>query len=110
MLLLLLLLVKSIRQTDFFAIFQVDKLHLRLASYVHIIFHQILTLSNFYPQLSKYAGILRKTPIRLPKIQTIIKDICKNVRKVRRCIGKVGSHHISKVSIMIRMETLRGKV
>ena len=77
----MLLLVKNIRQTDFFAIFQVDKLLLRLASYVHIIFHQILTLSNFYPQLSKYAGILRKTPIRLPKIQTIIEDMCNNLQR-----------------------------
>ena len=78
---MLLLLVKNIRQMDFFAIFQVDKLLLRLASYVHIIFHQILTLFNFYPQLCKYACILRKTPIHLPKIQTIIEDMCNNLQR-----------------------------
>ena len=64
----MLLLVKNIRQTDFFAIFQVDKLLLRLASYVHIIFHQILTLSNFYAQLCKYnVGILRKKTALSPQ-------------------------------------------
>ena len=73
---MLLLLVKNIRQTDFFAIFQVDKLLLRLASYVHIIFHQILTPSNFYAQLCKYnVGILQNTPFCLSKIQTIINRV-----------------------------------
>ena len=69
----MLLLVKNIRQTDFFAIFQVDKLLLRLASYVHIIFHQILTLFNFYPQLCKYAGILQKTSTVSPKYKQLLK-------------------------------------
>ena len=105
----MLLLVKNIRQTDFFAIFQVDKLLLRLASYVHIIFHQILTPSNFYAQLCKYnvgafCEIHRSVS---PKYKQSLKSCV--VCKVRRSIGKVlgrrvGLDLIRKVSFTRRMK------